>query len=540
MAGFAVPVSLPIGGVVATPVGAGSGSAGLGGPLGGGIGSAGLGGPLGAGASPIPSLPELIGLSVGGWVLSSAKFALNETDKVLERTTTPQLRSTWFSATYWHMAAIAAVLTLPFLFAAAVQALIRSDLALLVRAAFGYLPLAMLAIAIAAPLTMLILAASDELSRAVSAASGGADASFLARAATLIGGLSAADQSPFLAFLVGGLTVAGAVVLWMELLMREAAVYVVVLMLPLAFSALVWPARRMWATRAVELLVALVLSKFAIVAVLSLGGAAMSASLGTADVEAWLAGLVLLVMAAFTPWALLRFVPVAELAAGAVGGLRHDVHRNVLQAEQALDKAWRGPESAKSAMAGLRRDAEAADLPPRPAAAAGGDSASGGQSASGGETDAAGGAGEAEATNGSEPWVDGDESSVGVDAVSTTAVDGDATGAIRGEATASTGHASAPGFPNSPDVPTGIPIDHEADAAATRDQTPDLVAGFTSVEQLDHKLDLGIGKDGTPAWRASRPTSGQSSRAHGQPPTQNSPEADLATPTAQPPEDGRL
>ena len=66
--------------------------------------------------------------------------------------------------------------------------------------------------------------------------------------------------------------------------MREAAVYVVVLMLPLAFAALVWPARRIWAVRAVELLVALILSKFAIVAVLSLGGAAISASAGHASV----------------------------------------------------------------------------------------------------------------------------------------------------------------------------------------------------------------------------------------------------------------
>ncbi len=58
------------------------------------------------------------------------------------------------------------------------------------------------------------------------------------------------------------------------MLIREAAVYVVVLMLPLAFAAFVWPARRIWAIRAVELLIALILSKFAVVAVLSLAGAA--------------------------------------------------------------------------------------------------------------------------------------------------------------------------------------------------------------------------------------------------------------------------
>ncbi len=97
-----------------------------------------------------------------------AKFALVETSKVLGSTTSPQLRSTWFSGTYWRMAGISAVLTLPFLFAAAVQALLRTDLSLLVRAAFMHLPLSVLVVSIAAPITMLLLAASDEMSAIVS------------------------------------------------------------------------------------------------------------------------------------------------------------------------------------------------------------------------------------------------------------------------------------------------------------------------------------------------------------------------------------
>jgi hypothetical protein len=106
--------------------------------------------------------------AIGAWVIGGASFALHETAKVLSTTTTPQLRSTWFSAAYWRMAGIAALLTLPFLFAAAVQALLRSDLALLVRATLGYLPLAMLAVSVAAPIAMLLLVASDQLSAIVS------------------------------------------------------------------------------------------------------------------------------------------------------------------------------------------------------------------------------------------------------------------------------------------------------------------------------------------------------------------------------------
>src|SRR5947209_2389185 len=99
--------------------------------------------------------------AVVAWVTGGARFVLRETSKVISETTAPQLNSTWFSGAYWRMTAIAALLALPFLFAAAVQALMRSDLTLILRAAFGYLPLAMLSVAIAAPLAMLLLAASD-------------------------------------------------------------------------------------------------------------------------------------------------------------------------------------------------------------------------------------------------------------------------------------------------------------------------------------------------------------------------------------------
>jgi hypothetical protein len=254
------------------------------------------------------------------WVAGGARFALRETATVIAATTRPQLESTWFSGSYWRMAAISALLTLPFLFAAAIQALLRSDMAMLARSAFAYLPLGMLAVSIAAPMVMLLLSASDELSAIVSSASGNASGNFLARAGAVAAGVSTVSTSPFLAFVVGLLTVAATITLWVELLIRSAAVSVIVLMLPLFFAALVWPARRVWAVRAVELLVALILSKFAIVAVLSLGGAALGHTPIPSAAET-LEGTTLVVLAAFSPWALLRLLPLHELASG-LDGLR--------------------------------------------------------------------------------------------------------------------------------------------------------------------------------------------------------------------------
>jgi hypothetical protein len=249
----------------------------------------------------------------------SAKFALDETATLMKATSTPRLQAPWFQHVYWRLAGISVLLTLPCLFAAAVHSIVRSDLALLARAAFAYLPCATLAVGVCAQVTALLLSATDELCSLVSGVAGDAAPAFLTRAGTAILGLSVASRSPFLAFVIAVFTVAGAVILWLELMMREAAVYVVVAMLPLAFAAFVWPARRVWALRAMELLSALILAKLAMVVVLTLGGAALEQA---PSVAGFLAGLVLLVLGVFAPWAMLRMIPLTELASGAAGRLR--------------------------------------------------------------------------------------------------------------------------------------------------------------------------------------------------------------------------
>ena len=149
-------------------------------------------------------------------------------------------------------------------------------------------------------------------------------------------GLVAAAADPtiasFVLLLIALLVAVAAFVLWIELLIRAAAVYVAVLFLPLALATLVWPAVSHWCRRLVETLAALILSKFVIVATLSLAaGAVSSGTAGTgahgAGFSAVLAGGALLVMATFVPFAILRLIPAVE--AGAVthlDGLRARGH----------------------------------------------------------------------------------------------------------------------------------------------------------------------------------------------------------------------
>ncbi len=133
------------------------------------------------------------------------------------------------------------------------------------------------------------------------------------------------DAAPAFVALLGGLLVAcAAFVLWLELLVRAAAVYVAVLFLPLALASLVWPAISHWCRRLVDTLVALVLAKFVIVAILSLAAGALASGTGTGFASV-LGGAALLLLAAFAPFTLLRLVPMVE--AGAVHQLEGARHR---------------------------------------------------------------------------------------------------------------------------------------------------------------------------------------------------------------------
>jgi hypothetical protein len=258
------------------------------------------------------------------WVLGGAKWTMDHMASVISSTTSPAVTAGWFTGVYLRVEAIGLFFTLLFICAAAAEAILRSDMALIARAVMAQLPLAALLTAVAAPVTMLLLAASDQLSAGLAKIAGGGSTHFLTGgSAWVLAGLTAAD--PFFAVLAGGLVVAAGCALWVEMLVREIAVYVVVAMLPLVFAGMVWPARRVWAVRTVEVLIALILSKVAIVLVLALGGAALDHA-GVTGISKLLGGLALVILGAFSPWLLLRLIPMAEVASAAVGHIRGHVH----------------------------------------------------------------------------------------------------------------------------------------------------------------------------------------------------------------------
>jgi hypothetical protein len=173
---------------------------------------------------------------------------------------------------------------------------------------------------------------------------------------------------PLFGVFLGAIILAvGAFVLWLEMVIRDAAIYVALFFLPLTFVAMIWPATSRWARRLVEFLVAVILAKFVIVAILALASAAITqtrlAQPGSGNVfERMIAGAALLVLAAWSPFGLLRLIPMMEAAAAVVRGQRAAVagaagsagiHSPASYIRQAMDRQTRA--STSPAYAGAPR-----------------------------------------------------------------------------------------------------------------------------------------------------------------------------------------
>ena len=290
------------------------------------------------------------------WIAAGATTLLSRVTEIMSQTTSVDLESphgavNWFGEQFAWMRTLAGFVILPMLLVAAISAVVHQDPTRLLRAVGVDLPLAVVGTAVAIELTNRALQLTDLLSNQVSASLGGNVQQSLDAVIRAMDGLAGAGSAAGgFVLMIGTLLVAfGALLVWIELLVRASAIYVAVLFLPLALSGLLWPATARWARRMVEVLVALILSKFVIVAVISLAGGALASGDGLDSV---LAGAALLLMAGFAPFVLLRLVPIAE--AGVIGHFEGLERRPVSAAGAA---AQRGPRE-RWGQAGASRPAQ--------------------------------------------------------------------------------------------------------------------------------------------------------------------------------------
>jgi hypothetical protein len=323
----------------------------------------GIGGLLtGSGLSSLSGLPGEVAKAVstrlfsqlGTWLGQGAVYVLAGLGHVMSVSTTPPIGTSFFAHEIGVMALIAAAVALPLLLLTAVQSVVQQDPGLLIRTLLVKLPLALVFTGIAVQLVELGLAATDSMCGAMLQTARvpvGQLFSGIARAVLGVTAVTGSSEGAFAACAGAVVVALVALLLWLELALRSAAIEAAVLFLPLALAGVIWPATSHWARRLGEILAALVLSKLVIVAILALAAGQLSGAGGGGFAEI-VSGLALLLLAALAPFTLLRLVPIVE--AGTISHLEGMARRPAYAARSlALESATSGGEMAvQSAAAG--------------------------------------------------------------------------------------------------------------------------------------------------------------------------------------------
>lgn len=284
------------------------------------------------------SIGEGVFNRITAWVAEGAVWLISEVAVMSEKTTTPNLLSKGFLKQYRSMALLAAFMAALMLIFAVFEALGRGDPGMLWRVFLVNAPLAAIATSAAYVVVQLLVATCDGMSEAIWQSSGADAERFLkgtVKAVIAVGGGAGAAAGGAVAgpggaaggavavpMFVGLIAIAvaafAAFFVWLELLMRDAAIYVVALFMPLAIAASIWPRWVSALRRTCELVVVIVFSKFVIVAIISLAASLIAHNEGS--VEHVLAGAAMLLLACFSPFVLFKLVPFAEGALSSAYG----------------------------------------------------------------------------------------------------------------------------------------------------------------------------------------------------------------------------
>jgi hypothetical protein len=324
---------------------------------------------------------------IANWVLGAVAFFVNGVIDILRSSTKVDVEAAWFAgpnSPYATVRNIAAALLVGFVFLGLLQGLLHGDPWAMVRRMAGNLPAAIAGMVVATAVAARLLELTDALSNTVLASSDDQALHFLSGFGVTV---TSATQG-FAAVVLGLVAVLAGLLLWIELLVRASLVYLLVAISPLGFAATLWPSARGFLRRTIEVLLAVILSKFVVCVCLAVGVAALAGAGSTsaaggvgASIGTLLVGAVLLGLAAFSPFLVVKLIPIAEAAIVAQG-----ISRGPARAAQsgmstysstrmvsrlsgsgqagargaASSPAWSAPGPSQSAMAGSASGASAA------------------------------------------------------------------------------------------------------------------------------------------------------------------------------------
>ncbi|MEV8596631.1 hypothetical protein [Streptomyces sp. NPDC052012] len=270
-------------------------------------GSTSPGGTGGGLTDPTSTLDPLSSLARG--CADAASWTIKKLSAAVEDTANVDFTNRTFLQQYAVVFAASTILTLLlWLLAVAKRAVRGVPLATALSEAIGFLWLTVLASAFTPLILYTVVSATDGITEVLAKATGDQTDTFFG---TFAGALEKGDDiggGPIMLIVVSFVSILAAGVLWLELVIRAALLYVGALLGTVVYAGLVdknlWGHVRRWA----GIMIAVILVKPVIVIVLGLAGA-LSADDGPDAFSAVVSGLAIILLAIFASAMIYRFVP---------------------------------------------------------------------------------------------------------------------------------------------------------------------------------------------------------------------------------------
>ena len=278
--------------------------------------------------NPVNAIMGAIGAAIHHTIESITAWAFAQMIDSLQSTTAIHL-SGWFTGPWRAMASVAVLLALPLLLVGVAHEVIRGNpLGAIQRGLL--MPLLVGVGLVAAPALLAgLLAIVDVMCTGLVQLGIGGPAGFgraLANMQQLLGVASGDPLSTFglpgpVSFLLLLIVGVLAFVIWIELALRTALVFLLAVAIPLAAAGLFWRNTVSWTRRTLDLLIAVALSKLIITAVMVLAAAAIGSAPTSvsAAVDTLATGIALLLLGTFALPMTMRLVPHVSEAAAAAG-----------------------------------------------------------------------------------------------------------------------------------------------------------------------------------------------------------------------------
>lgn len=233
---------------------------------------------------------------------------------VFDTTTLVDVTGDQYTQVYNLLFGVALFVMLVFFCLQLITGLAHRDPTALSRAAVG-LGKSVLGSFVAIALTATLLEVTDQLAIGIVQATGNTMQGMGDRIALMAAGLVAINiASPgvgaIMTIFLAGLAIAATAIVWFSLLIRKALLLVAIVFAPIALAGFSWDATRGWFGKWVAFVVALVFSKLVLVVLflVAINQTAAPIDLDLASISDPVAGVVLMLVAAFAPYMTYKFI----------------------------------------------------------------------------------------------------------------------------------------------------------------------------------------------------------------------------------------